>query len=385
MNILGFNPSHHGSVCLLQDGEIKYFIQEERIGNRIKYDSIPFKSFINLLQNYKIDVITWASPSIKYPITNKDDTPYWYKLAFSYHPKVKLYDASKDAHHLSHIAHSFYNSGFKECLGIVIDGFGSLLKDKNIIGQETETIFYCSYPSNFKILYKNAYGIFPSNIKNNFKNLYITNNVTLSRVYETITMHLGWSRNEAGKTMGLAPYGKNNKNIPTLIKFNTGDPSIFYYDLTQESLLPNQNETFIDEENNPQLKLQRDPREWHYDESKITDLEKDLAWQIQNDTQQLVGDYVEKAIKKTGLKQVCCAGGYFLNCVTNYYLTKRFPDIEFYFEPIANDSGTAIGAAKLVWHSQTQDTTKRPFKSLYLGPQYSKEQLLEGIKKYVSN
>jgi predicted NodU family carbamoyl transferase len=44
MKILGFNPSHHGSVCLLEDGEIKFFIQEERI-NRKKYDAYP----LNLL------------------------------------------------------------------------------------------------------------------------------------------------------------------------------------------------------------------------------------------------------------------------------------------------------------------------------------------------
>jgi predicted NodU family carbamoyl transferase len=45
MKILGFNPSHHGSVCLLEDGELKFFIQEERIGNREKYASYP----LNLL------------------------------------------------------------------------------------------------------------------------------------------------------------------------------------------------------------------------------------------------------------------------------------------------------------------------------------------------
>jgi predicted NodU family carbamoyl transferase len=68
--------------------------------------------------------------------------------------------------------------------------------------------------------------------------------------------------------------------------------------------------------------------------------------------------------------------------VTNYYLIKRFPDVEFYFEPIANDAGTAIGSAKLLWYILTQDTTIRPLKSIYLGKQYSKEELLKGIKKY---
>ena len=370
MKILGFNPSHHGSVCLLEDGEIKFFIQEERIGNREKYAAYPFKSFIDVLQNNKIDSIAWGTPSIHYPLSNRPlkDYTYWHQLAFSYYKDIKSLNYSPSSHHRCHISHAFYNSGFKKAIGIVIDGAGSFID--SLEGQETETIYECSYPSDFKVLYKNV-----------IKDLY----VNLSQTYETVTMHLGWSRDEAGKTMGLAPYGKYNPNIPNFFKGGSGNFNIFYYNAEELDKWTNlKNETFIDEEKNPQLKLLRDPREWHYDKSKITDLEKDLAWKAQNDTQQLVGDYIEKAIQETGLKQVCCAGGYFLNCVTNYYLLKRFPDIEFYFEPIANDSGTAIGAAKLAWHENTQDTTIHPLKSLYLGKQYSKEELLEGIKKYTN-
>ena len=363
MNILGFNPSHHGSVCLLQDGELKYFIQEERVGNREKYTAYPFRSFIDVLQNYKIDYITWGTPSMLFPISLKTTFPYWLALANSYYPESKGLDLS-NSHHLCHAAHSFYNSGFKECLGIVVDGVGSEIIDAKEFTRETETIFHCSYPNKFDILYQNQTKIYSE--------------VNLSRVYETITMHLGWSRDEAGKTMGLAPYGKQNPTFPNFFNGNKGNPNIFYFDPKKDPI----KETFINEENTPQLKLKEDPKEWHYDESKITNLEKDLAWQVQNDTQQIIGDGIEKAIQETGLKQVCCSGGYFLNCVTNYYLQKHFPDVEFYFEPIANDSGTAIGAAKLLWHDLTQDTTIRPFKSLYLGKQYSKKKLLKGIKKY---
>ena len=370
MKILGFNPAHHGSACLLEDGEIKFFIQEERVGRRKKYEGYPFISFIDILQKYKIDLITWGTPSINYHSSNYDKSPYWYSIANSFVKNISHQDFSDKNHHKCHAAHSFYNSGFEDAISIVIDGLGSLLYDKNnnAAGQETETIYKCSYPHNFKILYKNSV---------------VGKGVNLSQIYETITMHLGWDRDEAGKTMGLASYGKPNKTIPLFFKHNQGDPDVFYADFKKTTSLPNQTQSFVNEEKNPQLKLSIDPREWHYDESKITDLEKDLAWKVQNDTQQLVGDYIEKAIQETGLKQVCCAGGYFLNCVTNYYLLKRFPDVEFYFEPIANDSGTAIGAAKLVWHQKTQDTTIRPFKSLYLGKQYSKEELLKGIKKYV--
>jgi carbamoyltransferase len=364
MTILGFNPHHHGSVCLLEEGELKFFIQEERV-TRIKYDPFPFKSFLSLIQQNDVNCITWASPSLLHHITNHQRYPYWHILATKYNKSTKFIDNS-NSHHVAHIAQSFYNSGFQEAIGIVIDGVGSLIDNK---GQETETIFRCSYPSNFEVLYKNI---------SNFDNY----TINIGRAYETVTMHLGWSRDEAGKTMGLAPYGKLNSNLPPFFIHNQGNPDVLYADFKKQSPNPQQNETFINEEKNPQLKLPRDPREWHYDESKITDLEKDLAWKIQTDTQQIVGDYIEKAIKETGLKKVCCAGGYFLNCVANYYLKKRFPSVEFYFEPIANDSGTAVGAAKLLWHDLTQDEIIRPQKSLYYGPQYSNKKILKKISKY---
>ena len=34
-----------------------------------------------------------------------------------------------------------------------------------------------------------------------------------------------------------------------------------------------------------------------------------------------------------------------MNIVANYYYLQRFPDVEFYFEPICNDNGVSIGAA----------------------------------------
>jgi len=382
MKILGFNPAHHGSACLLQDGELKYFIQEERIGNRFKYDGLPFLSIINLIKENYFDFVAWGTPSIEYITAQNNLTPFWIELITSFNTKAFRYQDLSHSHHLCHAAHSFYNSGFKSCIGVVIDGLGSDFEDW---GQETESIFECSYPSNFKLLYKNVHSFDPLNLtsysKNHNKRLHASNNINLSRVYETVTCHLGWNINESGKTMGLAPYGKSNPNFPPFFNKNTGNPNVFQGN-KKSNIITGQT-IQINENLNPQLKLKKDPKNWHYDESKITDLEKDLAWQIQNDTQKIVGDYIEKSIKETGLKQVCCAGGYFLNCVTNYYLKKRFPDIEFYFEPIANDAGTAIGAAKLIWHKETQDTTIRPFKSLYLGNEYSKDQLLKGINKYV--
>ena len=171
--------------------------------------------------------------------------------------------------------------------------------------------------------------------------------------------------------MGLSSYGKYNKNIPSLIKKAQGNPLFF-------SLAPPQDSIF-----NPTFSKTPPSLIPPFDRLDISQEEKDIAWKIQNDSQESVKYLIQKSLDELKLKKVCLVGGYALNCVTNYFLKNNFPDVEFYFEPIANDTGTAIGAAKLAWHSKTQDMTIRPFKSLYLGKQYSKEELLEGIKKYL--
>ena len=171
--------------------------------------------------------------------------------------------------------------------------------------------------------------------------------------------------------MGLSSYGKNNPKIPIIFPDNLSDLNIVY--------------EYIDNKSNRNRRVNIDissDYNWHKDPSKITDLEKDLAWRIQDDTQKVVKNYIKKFIKKTGIKNVVCSGGYFLNCVANYYLTKNFPDIKFYFEPVSNDAGIAVGAAYWRWKELNPNFQSKKLKSLYLGPQYSKKELLEGIKKY---
>ena len=78
-----------------------------------------------------------------------------------------------------------------------------------------------------------------------------------------------------------------------------------------------------------------------------------------------------KVINETGCRNVCLAGGFFLNCVANYYYQQNLPeDVKVYIEPVSSDAGTSFGAAKLMWHSLKEDSTIRPLNSLYLGLHY---------------
>jgi carbamoyltransferase len=177
--------------------------------------------------------------------------------------------------------------------------------------------------------------------------------------------------------MGLSSYG-NSKEIKNQNYFNNGllDNSFGFIDKKSLGL-----ENYF--KLNPSIFPPITNFEWHTDSSKLNQKISNLALEIQNECQKNVGDIIEKYINKTGLKNVVCSGGYFLNCVSNYYLKKRFPNINFYFEPLSHDGGTAIGAALFRWYKLNPNSKPYKQRTLYYGPQYSKEQLLEGIKKYV--
>jgi len=373
-NILGINPFHDGSVCLLSDGKIILYIEEERI-SLIKKDPNPFLAIQEVFNKYKIDAIVLGGLNhLKGTLSYTFAEPIEYfcgKLASKTNQHISFYDLSEQ-HHDLHTLMSFHNSGFNKALGVTIDGGGS--RNINTQQEEANSISTWDYPN--VNLVKKIFRDF-----NDFKP-----QLNVANFYTAITNYLGFKLNQEGKTMGLSSYGNFNKefskkyfnNFKLLPQFghintfqNSKNPDIYlqnYFSLNSSIFPPLTN------------------FEWHKDPSKLDQKISDLALEIQNECQKNVGDMIEKYINKTGLKNVVCSGGYFLNCVNNYYLIKRFPNINFYFEPISHDGGTAIGAALALWYNKTQNLSlKKRIKSIYYGPQYSKNQLLKGIQKYVSN
>ena len=362
-NILGINTSHNGSVCVLVDGEIDFFLEEERL-SKIKVDIVPIEILKSISQTYKIDEIVISG--LEHHQNHKDKIIYNTLLNFFY-PDIPIH-SYKTKHHDTHIYSSYINSGFKESLGVVVDGNGSkeITKGFKTFRAETESLYHLNLTNQtFTTLFKSYITNDPdTTIDNNFE--YINNRINIAQVYELITESLGFKWNEAGKTMGLASYGNLNNSFPKLLINNKGNSKMFKIISNYNFYFKynfNSNFDFLFKNNNTRA---------------------DIAYRIQKESQEAVGDLIEKGLKETGLKYVCCAGGYFLNCVANYYYIKRFPNINFYFEPLSSDAGTSIGAAKLSWHKKTQDTTIRPQKTLYYGPKYSKEDLLKGIQKYVA-
>lgn len=334
--VLGLNRNHNGSICLLKDGEIVYYIEEERL-SRYKTDSVPLLG-IHKLREYTDEVDVVGSVGF-------DDLV---DLAEKHKKRLSVYDAMlykilkvKDypphhsyfkGHHLSHASLAFYNSGFKDAVCVVVDGNGSTFMDC----VETESIFTASYPADFNCIHQRCYSEFPQ-IGN--VGLDVSKNISVGHIFEAICMHFGFEWHESGKVMGLSAYGKPNKNLPKVLIDGRANPEMF------------RDKKFI------------------YKYETTFQNKADLAYAVQKECQEYVTSFILKAIEMTGNKNVCLSGGFFLNCVANYEYLKHLPEgTNLYIEPISGDAGLSTGVAKHIWHSKTGDTTIRKQTSLYYGP-----------------
>jgi carbamoyltransferase len=304
---------------------------------------------------------------------------------FSNHPQV--IDLSH-VHHKLHAACAFYRSGFDNAVAVVIDGAGTFMPvvvngGRNEILYELESIFTCEYPNNIKTTYKHhgcrgplkglivpemnseKYGEQGTHI------CVIDDCAGIVKAYEAVTQYCGWPSIEAGKTMGLFPYGKPNNALPKIYtdagggKWRSADRNVII------PTYPNGAEVneyrFSELETSDEVYTNRE-------DVTLLQNRRDMAYAIQTESQQEALNVILKAVELTGVKNVVFSGGYGLNCVANYfYLTKLNEEgINFYAEPISNDAGTAIGAALLVHYGLTEDTAVRPYAdSLYLGPKYN--------------
>lgn len=362
-NILAINPGHNGSAALVIDGELVFYAEEERL-SRMKYDGNPFRAMLQVLESTHVDelVLGGTSPEFsKLPWTYEDA---YTALVRKYNPRVIVTNLGHQ-HHLGHAAGAFYNSGFETAAAVIVDGAGSVhstkLKEEDnspvTAGFETESIYHCKYPTGFEMIYK-RYADGNSQYYNNGVQEF-DNSVTITKAYEAVSNYLGFGYIEAGKTMGLAPYGKFDQNIPDIFVQGKGNKN-----LLQPMYPAGAN---IDENRFAYLQRKQDPKLWHHDFSKVTEVDKNLAWRVQQETQKMVGDLIEYAAQKTSEKNIVIAGGYGLNCVANYYYLERFPKLNIYVDPVSHDGGTAIGLAMLAWFAHSQSFTRQPLKSLYLG------------------
>lgn len=367
MNIVGVNISHDTSVCLMKDGKIIFYLEEERLCKIKSYTIKNIYSLIQTLTKLKkyvnhIDYLIITTYGRELENNVNDDfiigesiVNQILKLNITF-DKVIL-DA--ESHHLHHAYNAFYFSGFESAVALVMDNSGSVLanyseseNDQLMHAREIESIYKFDNNS-YKKIFKH-YSTF-SNIykrkKINFELLndsddILSNSASVGLLFQMITeCFLGLHHLSVGTTMGMSSYG----------------------DLDKEKI-----EWFSEHKNN-----------FLFDCAFLTDLviskiylsasfkeQADLAKKLQYETKEYTMRLIQKAIDLSGSNNVVLSGGYFQNCVNNYAYLKAFPNINFYVDPVCYDGGTAIGACLYVWHNVLGNpNTLQKFDNLYLGPE----------------
>src|SRR5690606_18885476 len=85
-------------------------------------------------------------------------------------------------------------------------------------------------------------------------------------------------------------------------------------------------------------------------EGPITQREMDLAASIQQVTEEVVVRAATHVHERTGLVDLCMAGGVALNCVANSHILRDTPIERLWVQPAAGDAGGALGVALFIWH-----------------------------------
>lgn len=399
--ILAITRGHNGGACLLKDGEIVFAIEEERL-SRNKYDGGPFASIIKTLEytdtiDYLVIAHTQDLKSTAGKIDYSGDDVYTGLCR-----KLGLLRTRPDdqiqrvidlsyIHHKLHAACAFYRSGFDDATAVIIDGAGTFAPlqsahfgigpngEPNVITTfEVESIIECKYPSHFMNVHKH-HGVrdpircatdslsvpldYSNEAMENFT-ITLSDRAGIVKCYEAITEYCGFSAIEAGKTMGLAPYGKFDEGL--------SDPMFKEY---EGSLLSDRN---MIAPAYPQTGYFNMMLYDGYRFSEAPDLSqlnnrKNAAWKVQEETQKAAAWYIRKSYELTGNKNVVISGGYGLNCVANYSYLEELKDLDLniYVEPVSSDAGTAIGAALMFWHYIADSFEKTVDQTLYLGPNYN--------------
>jgi len=377
MRIVGISPSHDSSVCVYNDGEIEFFFKEERLCG-IKKESKPFLAMYEAYKTLKgpVDVVVIATPDGR--------SVHSIDLLAERLFKCPVIDMD-EYHHMSHAALAFENSGFDEALIFVADRNGSKIND---ICRESETVMVARRdPYTFTEIYKNYWSDRPSHqiretleylkqVRSETKHI-CRSQFNTTMVYESATTLIGQHPLENGKTMGLSAYG-HPEGFPDLF-IRPMDPDVFmvpqdsYFSLKEDryNVLPVTNvdlDCFATRKVTPEHTLQAD-----------------YAKHVQSQTQEEVAKWVEYYVNKTGIRNAIVTGGYGMNVVTNSYLIKQMPECNFFFEPIADDTGNSIGAAIKVYKERTQSYESYPLKDTFFhGYDYSLDDIERDCQLLVS-
>ncbi|WP_430606890.1 carbamoyltransferase [Enterococcus sp. AZ170] len=351
MKIIGFGGSTHDfSVCLVENGEVKIAIEEERLAKKKYGYGCELRE--NLAYKYVLEKTNTKEAEIDYFVSND-------LLNKDYFDCVKGKMNQLYNHHYTHAASAFYESGFEDTAILVIDHSGSIIKDSK--GLSTETISYYRGTENRIALMDRVSG--DGEIKNGIVK---KPNNSIGYFYSMIAKMLGCQsmggdnkiHSESGKLMGLSSYGKPvyKEDFERFIRFEQGQVEIEVENIRQyvEKVLA---ETKSEQETKMNLAA--------------------TAQKILEDLVVKCADYLYEITKS---KNICIAGGVGLNGLANQKILMDTKFENIFICPAANDAGTSIGAALSKFYEKN-NCSKKEMKNNFYGFSYNNEEIEQSLEK----
>jgi carbamoyltransferase len=265
-------------------------------------------------------------------------------------------------HHVSHAASAFLCSPFERAAVLTLDGFGDFASCLAATGEgsKLKPLWRVTYPHSLGIL------------------------------YTAICQFIGYDRyGDEGKVMGLASYGEPSYAafFEKLLKLKAGgrfELDLSYFNHHTEGV-----ETGTDEYGSPSfehlftrlLAKELGPPRAHGPADTITKREHDIAASLQQRLEQAFVHIARALHEKTGLTDLCLAGGVALNSVANGKLLEHTPFKRIYVQPAAGDDGTAVGVAAYL--SAKANMPRFEVRHAAWGSSFSDEEISREINEFV--
>lgn len=364
----------HSSACLVKDGELIAFAEEERFTRDKGTGDFPYNAIKYCLDVEGISIndvdyfgFHWK-PLYKFHIrvfqvlkniiyASKKTDGYIGKWMNMFRAKKILKNHFKDEwkkrtkpyrfyrvkHPVTHGASSFLVSPFDEAAIMTMDGSGEVACTTLAVGEgnNIRTLKEINFPH------------------------------SLGYIFVSLTDYLGFRPNsDEYKIMSLKSYGKQSRYydiVKDIIKLKAeGEYSIdlSYFNYQKGIRNPWVSNKFIEVFG---------PKRNYNDE--MTEDYIDIAWAFQKRLEDVglhIADYLHKV---TGKDYLCIAGGTGLNSVMNGMILKKGPFKDVFVQPAANDTGCCIGSAYYIYNTILKNPRNYVFNSPYLGPSYTDEQV----------
>ena len=375
--ILGLNAYHgDAAAALVVDGELVAAAEEERF-NRVKHCAgFPAQAarwclddagiapedldHVAIGRDPKANLVPKLARTIRHGLSARylrqrlenaarvRDVGAELARALDVDPKRIRATTHNVEHHRAHAASAFLVSPFEQAAVLTVDGFGDFASTMLAVGRGNRIEVLD------RVLFPHSLGI----------------------LYTAVTQWLGFPKyGDEGKVMGLAPYGEpaQLERMRELVRPSDGvfELRLDYFthheegvDMTWDEGTPTVGRIYSDRLEEA-FGPAREPG------SELTPLYEDVARSLQEVLEEAYLHLVRSLQERTGLTDLCLAGGVALNAVANGRIRPETAFDGVYVQPAAGDSGTAVGAAFHVWHEVLDGARGFVMDHAYTGPEYS--------------